>query len=1141
MSVQQLSNLRSVTFTADSNGIQLDSLSIFPASLRICLQDEGTCLEAGDYYLDWQLGKLFIANESLHGITYTATFRVLPYAFKPSYSKKKHPGYSWKDSTYLDPYFYDPRYAFEDNTFDFGGLNYNGSFARGISFGNNQDLVVNSTLDLQLSGTIGDIEILAALTDNNIPIQPDGSTQQIQDFDKVYIQVTKGQHQFVAGDYAIKSRENYFVKFDKQLQGASYRTGFNFDKGWQTKHSASFAVARGKFSRNEFFGREGDQGPYRLTGINGETFIIILAGSERVFVDGRLLQRGENNEYIMDYNAGELVFTPNFMINRNHRVVVEFEYADQNYFRSLLHSGHSAQKGGLRLYAEIYSEQDSKNRPVLADVDSLGEAIMRSVGNNISQALVPGFSPADFNASRAQYVLRDTLVSGAFFDSVFVYSSDPDARLFDLSFSFVGQGNGNYSPVSSALNQRVYQWVAPVNGVPQGSFEPIILLITPKQDQYLVTGMDYRINAQTRVISEWSLSNRDPNSFSDIDNARNRGLASYQAIERTDTLGEKKWILGITASYELRTVNYQPPEQYRPVEFARDWNLIGAPAATEHFAIGRLNVINREHRFKAWAQVTSFQRQGIFSGFEQRYQTEYLKNNWDIRAEMRWTTSKDSATTVSFLRPTLHLGRTFASLRGLYVGVGGFTERNDVRNIETDTINARGYYFNNLYARVSTADTAAWTTGIEWRYRADFVPAGSNFQRQTTANDIELNGRANRLKNQTLNWRFTFRDFNVSDTLLIDGESDRNFLGRAEYGFRIKKGAVRFNALYELGSGQERVREFSYLEVPPGQGLYQWIDENGDGLQQLNEFVIAAFPDSARFVRLLTNVNEFIQARTVSYNQVIQLNPKAIWFNEEGIKKFISRLSVNSTTVLNRRTFKGAEVSAFNPFILNTTDEDVISLNSAFRNSLFFNQGSPKYYINYTWFLNQDKSVLVNGFETRRRQEQTVEINVNMVKTLSANLKVGTGRNSNTSELFTQNNFDLGIYKIAPVFTWLYQTKIRTAVGYEFENKLNPESLGGELARANKANFDFRYSQVGKQTIEAKFSFVNFVFTGVAGTTKAFQILEGLQPGRNFIWSLNYDRNLSNNLQLNLAYEGRKTGNNGPIIHTGRAALRALF
>ena len=44
-------------------------------------------------------------------------------------------------------------------------------------------------MDLRLSGKIGNgIEITAALTDNNIPLQPDGTTQQIQDFDKVFIQ-----------------------------------------------------------------------------------------------------------------------------------------------------------------------------------------------------------------------------------------------------------------------------------------------------------------------------------------------------------------------------------------------------------------------------------------------------------------------------------------------------------------------------------------------------------------------------------------------------------------------------------------------------------------------------------------------------------------------------------------------------------------------------------------------------------------------------------------------------------------------------------------------------------------------------------------------------------------------------------------
>jgi hypothetical protein len=277
------------------------------------------------------------------------------------------------------------------------------------------------------------------------------------------------------------------------------------------------------------------------------------------------------------------------------------------------------------------------------------------------------------------------------------------------------------------------------------------------------------------------------------------------------------------------------------------------------------------------------------------------------------------------------------------------------------------------------------------------------------------------------------------------------------------------------------------------------------------------------------------------YNQVIQLNPKAVWFNEEGLKKFLSRFNVNSTITLNRRTFKGAEVSPFNPFLLNSEDPNVISLNSAFRNSVFFNQGSPKYYINYTWFLNQDKVLLVNGFDTRRRQEQTLETNFNIVKTLTGNIKLAAGRNSYTSDFFEQNNFDLEIIRVTPTFTWLYKTLIRSSVGYEFENKLNPPELGGELARANKLNFDMRYSQVGKQTVEVKFSFINFEYNGLTGTAKSFQILEGLQPGQNYIWTVSYDRNLNNNLQLNLSYNGRKTGTDGPVIHNGQAALRALF
>jgi hypothetical protein len=66
------------------------------------------------------------------------------------------------------------------------GLVSNGAYTRGLSFGNSQNLVFNSNLNLQLAGKLGnDVELEAALSDNSLPLQPDGTTRQLQEFDRI--------------------------------------------------------------------------------------------------------------------------------------------------------------------------------------------------------------------------------------------------------------------------------------------------------------------------------------------------------------------------------------------------------------------------------------------------------------------------------------------------------------------------------------------------------------------------------------------------------------------------------------------------------------------------------------------------------------------------------------------------------------------------------------------------------------------------------------------------------------------------------------------------------------------------------------------------------------------------------------------
>ncbi|MBK5269428.1 MAG: hypothetical protein JJE22_00310, partial [Bacteroidia bacterium] len=465
-------------------------------------------------------------------------YRVFPFKLNPIAQRMSFD--SVMNNFYVAPFEFNSGLTnSQKGIFDFGTLKAEGSFGRQIGFGNSQDAVLNSTLNLQLSGMLGDsIEIQAAITDNNIPIQPDGNTQQLNEFDQVFLQFKKKNWQLNLGDIDIRETQSYFLNFYKRLQGISFQTTNRLSKNISSKTLASGSIAKGKFTRNIIVALEGNQGPYRLTGANNEFFFIVLANTEHVFIDGELLQRGEDQDYVINYNSAEITFTPKRMITKDSRIQVEFEYADRNFLNANLYLSQEFEiNKKLKLRIGAFNNSDAKNSQINQVLDVNQKQFLSNIGDSIQNAYYPVATLDTFAAGK---ILYEKIYYGTTSDSFYQYSIDPALAKYNLAFTDLGQGHGNYIADFNGANGKVYKFLMPVAGVKQGNFEPVQILVTPKKQQLLNLGIEYAIDKNTLLKTEVATSNNDVNTFSVKDNGDDRGWAAKFQLSNNKTLQSEK-------------------------------------------------------------------------------------------------------------------------------------------------------------------------------------------------------------------------------------------------------------------------------------------------------------------------------------------------------------------------------------------------------------------------------------------------------------------------------------------------------------------------------------------------------------------------------------------------------------------------
>ncbi|MFN2458251.1 MAG: hypothetical protein ABR502_08640 [Chitinophagaceae bacterium] len=1124
-------HIKKIAVTADS--IILDTLSIIPQTISVENVSDTT------YRVDFVRSTLYWKTKPATD-TISVQYRVFPYRLNAVLQRVSF------DSVMNN--FYTRPFEFNDNTntskglFNFGDLQYNGSFGRELSFGNSQDAVVNSTFNLQLNGMLGDsIELAAALTDNNIPLQPDGTTQQLNEFDQVFLQFKKRAWQLNLGDIDIRQNQLYFLNFYKRLQGISFQTTTKISPSVQSQTLVSGSIAKGKFTRNILQGLEGNQGPYRLTGANNEFFFIVLAGTERVFLDGELLQRGEDQDYVINYNTAEVAFTPRRMITKDSRIQIEFEYADRNYLNANVYLAQNIDVSNkLKVKVAAFSNSDAKNSQINQTLDARQKQFLFNVGDSINRAFYPAVGLDSFSSDRILYE-KVYYNNGTSTDSFFRYSVDPAVANFSLSFTDVGQGNGNYIPDFNGANGKVYRFVQPIGNIRQGRYEPVLLLVTPKKQQIISIGGDYQINKQNAVKTEFAVSNHDVNTFSTKNEGDDAGIAARVQYSNLSILNQlKKLELTTTFDYEHVQEKFRPIERLRYVEFTREWGLplVVQPAREDIVRVA--TQLKSKNNGSLSYQFMTYQRSDNYKGFQNIVQHAADYKGWMLNNQFAITNFSNGVEKGRFIRPVLDVSKQLKQFASMRLGLRYSLEENEVHHNTTDSISFNSFAFDTYTAYLKSDETKKNKYGITFFTRSDKYPLGKNLLRGDRSYNVNLQTELLKNSRHQFLLNTTFRKLEVYNKTVSRQESDNTILGRAEYLINEWKSFVTGNILYELGTGQEQRRDFAYIEVPAGLGEYTWNDYDTNNVQGLNEFEIAVFRDQAKFIRIFVPTNQFTKANYTTLNYSFTFNPRTVIKRDAAaLGKFASRFNLQASMQKSKKSIAKNDL-VFSPFKYELADTALLTTNTVFLNTLSFNRYASSWGFDISNLQNTGKALLTYGYESRRLNDWLLKLRWTLSPSFNLDVTTKRGLNALYTPGFNNRNYELIIHSAEPRLTFISSTIFRIQSSYRFDNKKNNPLYGGEKSISNAINLETKYNVLQNSSVNGKFTINNIQYNHPTNTTVSYIMLDGLLPGQNFLWSVDFTKRLLNNVELNFQYEGRKPGE-ARTVHVGRAAIRALF
>ncbi|WP_405608690.1 hypothetical protein [Polaribacter sp. Asnod1-A03] len=1088
--------------------IQLDSVALNPEKFKV-LNRSLKIIDSSEYKIDFSNATLIINSKKYPEIN-VEYFRLpgfitkvyTPFDKGLILTKSTNTGILYSLST--------NKKASEVKLFD--GLQTKGFITRGITSGNNQNAVTNSALDLEISGKLSkDVTLRANIFDTNIPIQENGYSQNITDFDRIFIEMFTKNWRVRAGDISLQNTKSYFLPFTKQVSGLLVEA----DITNKFKATASGAVVRGRFNTYNITAVEGNQGPYKILGINNENAIIIIEGSEQVYINGIKIERGEENDYNVDYNLGEITFNTTYPITNDMRIWVDFQYSERNYTRFITYDEASYKSDKFSIAAYFYSENDAKNQPILQDLSDNQKQILANAGNN-SDLMVSESAYLDtFDENK---ILYKKVINGN--EETFEYTNIENDELYNVTFTNVGSNLGDYALDESTAIGNIYTFV----GKNLGDYNPITRLTPPTKSQVFIVQSSYNPSDKTILNTEIALSNNDGNLYSTINDNENKGFASK--IDWQQTLIDKKWQLKSNISHEFVQKNFDTEFRWETVEFNRDWNIL-TNDGTKSLLQSEFILQNKNNDFVLY-RFNNLTYKDIFSGSKHELQTKMRLNNTSFYANGSILENTSTTENNSFVTAKAKVEQ---DLHKKWLGVFVNLETNNRKDITTQEYVSTSHQFKEFETYFGIGDTTNVFAKIGFNYRDNDSIRFNQFTQINNRKTFYANSKL--LQNKQTNLS-VFANYRVTENNFT--EDERSLNSKVVFSQKLFDNFINLGTSYETSSGNVARQEYYYIKTEPGLGYYTWIDYNSDGIKDFDEFEVAEFQDQAEYLRLTKANLQYTPTQSAKFTQSISLNPR-VWSSKSEFKKVISKFYNQSFLSIENEQERIGNSFNFNPFSFD--ESKLISLNYSLRNSIYFNKNLQKNSITYTYGKSRNKQQYIIGNQENNIKLHQIDF-AHKFKTFWLFELMGKNtENQLQTENFNNRNYTVNANEIQPKISFLYNDNNRFTAFYHFKQKENILEEFEEL-KQQKIGFEYLYINSKKNQISADANIFLNDFTGDTNTPVAYQMLEGLQSGKNYTWNLVFNQKLNNFLNLNLSYLGRKS-ENSKTIHTGSVQLRAIF